>query len=727
MHQARRTWAARALVTGIVAAAALGTAGVGPASADTTKPAGGTGRNSAAAADAHALTKSHKYRHGVVPTRKQGTKHASGKAVNAQAQLTFQALEYFGGTDGVGVQTGTPKVYVVYAGNWGTASTNAKGDTVFSGDYAGVAPVQQEFFKGVGTKGETWSKAQAEYCQGVARGARSCPADAAHVGVANGGALAGVWYDTTPLAGNPDGNAIAQAAIRAAGHFGNTTAASNEGAQYVISYPPGVRPDGWDPTGNDPNGSFCAWHDYNGDPILSGGPAASPYGNVAFTNMPYLPEAGPGCGANFISGPLDGVTLVGGHEYVETLTDPFPRTSSIFQPLPDSGGWLAPITDQSTGQVVGALENADLCSWILPKTPGGAINLRLSTGDFPVQGTWSNAKDSCVNPPNALTSSPVVVGQPNGQVNIVANAGGAIVERHWSPSGGWSNWTNLGGDITGTPAVLYNPHNGNLEVYANQGGHLVEKYGNGGNWSGWQDFGGSITGGVSAFYNPNNTNIEVYTNQSGHLVEKYWDAGTRGWSGWADLGGNFTGTPSVFYNPNNNNIELYVNANGHLDEKYWRASDGAWIGFFSLGGTLSTDATPTVFYNPNNRNIELYVNANGHLEEKYWRASDGAWIGFFSLGGTLNSDPSVFYNPNNKNVELYVNANSHLDEKYWRASDGAWIDWQSLGGSFTGKPSVNFNGVYRNVEIYVNSGGSLAEKYWRASDGAWIGWVDLSY
>jgi hypothetical protein len=148
MHQARRTWAARALVTGIVAAAALGTAGVGPASADTTKPAGGTGRNNAAAADAHALTKSHKYRHGVVPTRKQRTKHASGKAVDAQAQLTFQALEYFGGTDGVGVQTGAPKVYVVYAGNWGTASTNAKGDTVFSGDYAGVAPVQQEFFKG---------------------------------------------------------------------------------------------------------------------------------------------------------------------------------------------------------------------------------------------------------------------------------------------------------------------------------------------------------------------------------------------------------------------------------------------------------------------------------------------------------------------------------------------------------------------------------------------------
>ena len=103
---------------------------------------------------------------------------------------------------------------------------------------------------------------------------------------------------------------------------------------------------------------------------------SSPYGDIAFTNMPYITDAGASCGQNFVNGngTLDGVSIVGGHEYAETITDQNP-----------AGGW----TD-STG-----FENADKCAWIGVGGTGGAQNVAFSTGSFAMQGSWSNLDRGC--------------------------------------------------------------------------------------------------------------------------------------------------------------------------------------------------------------------------------------------------------------------------------------------------------------------------------------------
>jgi serine protease len=91
---------------------------------------------------------------------------------------------------------------------------------------------------------------------------------------------------------------------------------------------------------------------------------------VAYTNLPYITDAGASCGANFNGlGPKAGVTIVEGHEFAETETDPFP-----------SSGWL-----DSRGA-----ENGDKCAWI-SSGQGASANVTLSTGTFPVQSLWSNA------------------------------------------------------------------------------------------------------------------------------------------------------------------------------------------------------------------------------------------------------------------------------------------------------------------------------------------------
>jgi serine protease len=309
------------------------------------------------------VTAGHAYRHGAVPMI--GSAHAA-------AATSSVNMNYGGGAGSpkIGVTTGAPRVYLVFWGSqWGTKGTNSQGYTTLSKDSKGIAPRLQALFKGLGVNGETWSGVMTQYCEGIATGAQTCPSTAHHVGYPTGGAQAGVGVDTSSAEpSSANGHQIGAEAVKAAGHFGNHTAASNRNVQYVVVSPSGTFPDGF----NTPNGGFCAWHDYTGDTTLNGGAVSSPYGQLAFTNMPYVTDAGAGCGQNFVNsgsaGTLDGVTIVEGHEYAETITDQNP-----------AGGWTS-----SDGQ-----ENGDKCAWVNSGT-GASANVKFATGSFAMQSTWAN-------------------------------------------------------------------------------------------------------------------------------------------------------------------------------------------------------------------------------------------------------------------------------------------------------------------------------------------------
>jgi hypothetical protein len=101
-------------------------------------------------------------------------------------------------------------------------------------------------------------------------------------------------------------------------------------------------------------GVDCAWHDSSNEP---------------FTNLPYLLDAGTACGEDFVNsgGTYDGLSMVGGHEYAESVTDPYPFT-----------GWYDP-NDQGGGEI------ADKCAW-----SSQSNDVPLSTGTFALQPLWSN-------------------------------------------------------------------------------------------------------------------------------------------------------------------------------------------------------------------------------------------------------------------------------------------------------------------------------------------------
>jgi len=376
----------------------------------------------------------HSYRHGVTPTIAVQNKMNAWANAHAAAATGAQTLSYGGGVDGIGVQSGHSKVYLVFYGTqWGTSSTDANGNLKFTGDSAGAAGVTQQMFKGIGTNNELWSADLTQWCDGagVATGATSCPASgASYIPYQSGGVLSGVWYDSSKASPSAASAAqLGQEAVSAASHFGNTTAASNRYAYYVILSPHGTNPDNY-------QGQYCAWHDYNGDVGVS-----SPYGDLAFSNQPYNIDSGAGCGVNFVNsgtaGKTDGYTMTLGHEWHEMMSDQNP-----------AGGWT-----NHTGSSYNGQENSDECAWLSPGTAGGAANISFgSFGTYAEQASWSNDTNNCAISHAIVThggtGNTVTVTNPGNKTGTVGTA--ASLQMSGTDSGGLA----LSWSATGLPAGL---------------------------------------------------------------------------------------------------------------------------------------------------------------------------------------------------------------------------------------------------------------------------------
>lgn len=146
------------------------------------------------------------------------------------------------------------------------------------------------------------------------------------------------------------------------------------------------------------NGTYCGWHSY----------ATGSSGNLPFVNLPFLLDAGAGCGENWLNpgpnGTFDGFGTIGGHEYAETITDP----------IVDTGWWDSSDTASGGGEI------GDKCAWGGPVSglsdPAGDV--ALSTGTYAMQSLWSNTYGRCM-----MTSSPhLSVASPGTQRSTLGRA-----------------------------------------------------------------------------------------------------------------------------------------------------------------------------------------------------------------------------------------------------------------------------------------------------------------
>jgi serine protease len=269
-----------------------------------------------------------------------GVKPPPGQAANGQASSGCVepscAVQFNGGS----VQH-TPHVYLLLWGpNWSTDPSQEA-----------TATYLENFYSGLGVRpDDNWSTVMSQYT------------DASGPPLFTGPVLAGIWHD---MSSPPTGGELGQVGLAAeADAFATSMGVTDsQDAQVVVATQSGTCPDGFDApacTGGN-GGGYCAWHSSS---------------NVPFTNLPYILDAGSECGQDSVNtnGTNDGLTIVAGHEYAETITDPFPTS-----------GWWDP-DDPSGGEI------ADKCAAF------GTFshNVTLSTGTYAMQPLWSNKVGGCV-------------------------------------------------------------------------------------------------------------------------------------------------------------------------------------------------------------------------------------------------------------------------------------------------------------------------------------------
>ena len=226
------------------------------------------------------------------------------------------------------VQT-KPVVYTVFWGNWASNTATYRGRMLnFAYDLGGTQ----------------YGKVLTQYRQGCSPGTATCSGAAA----GNPSSVyGGYWYDTTSVPTHPTMAQIQAEGVRAAKAFGDYS----YNAQYVVMLPPGH----FDQYSIDNNA--CAWHYYA---------VVDSTRWVTVTSLPY--QFDNTCAKwNNVNGltsyPYDAVSVVAGHEYAESVTDPAIQ------------GWR----DSVSGE-----ENADKCTLVRG-------NVTLGRYVYPMQATWSNA------------------------------------------------------------------------------------------------------------------------------------------------------------------------------------------------------------------------------------------------------------------------------------------------------------------------------------------------
>jgi serine protease len=277
----------------------------------------------------------------------------------------------------------SPKIYLVF---WGWSSSS---DTTH--DPNGLASYLVNYYTALG--GSTLGTVQTQYYDNSGYISNPHPE------------YMGAWYDSSlPPTSYTDAQ-VASEAVKAVSHFGYSA-----DANYVVVTPHGYTQSGF-------GSQWCGYHNST----------SSSSGAVAYTDLPYTSDAGSGCGEGSVNSPgtLDGASIVGGHEAVETITDPGA-----------GNGWL-----DSSGQEIG-----DKCAWTNLQNVsmyGGAV--------FPNQPEWSNAISGCAysygsstpppSPTPSPTSTPVPTPTPSGSCSgqLILNPGFESGQANWTSTSGVVN------------------------------------------------------------------------------------------------------------------------------------------------------------------------------------------------------------------------------------------------------------------------------------------------
>ncbi|MGW0432213.1 tachylectin-related carbohydrate-binding protein [Micromonospora sp. NPDC003197] len=249
-------------------------------------------------------------------------------------------------------------------------------------------------------------------------------------------------------------------------------------------------------------------------------------------------------------------------------------------------------------------------------------------------------------------------------------------------SPGWSAWTDLGGRMASSPAVVRLSNQREVVFAVDAGGAL---------WARWQDpvhadllawrkLGGSgLTGTPVAVPLADASALVIVADNTGTLqAARYVDGALQGWT---NLGGTgLTGTPAVVVMPGYRMRIFSRNAEGRIVATE-RGTDGTFTGTWTtVGGTgVAPAGSPSALLSPVTGRIGVYVRGtDGYIhyaaESAQGSGTWGVWIPAQDAFETYATDPTAFSftNANGPNVAYLARTPSGTLRLYTVHEPASW-------------------------------------------------------
>lgn len=277
----------------------------------------------------------------------------------------------------------------------------------------------------------------------------------------------------------------------------------------------------------------------------------------------------------------------------------------------------------------------------------------------PTGNKWQNLGGLAIGGPASAS-------QNSGNIDVfIRAADSGVRHRWWSPSAGWSAWSNLGGCTSSDPAVIA--------------------------WNGHE----------AAF-------IRGCDNQ----VYRAGYNSTTGWSGWVSLGGCTNEAPTAAAWPGHE--EIFIRGcNNYLYHAWTNDSGNTWSGWNAMGGSQ-------LKYGPGasswgSGRMDIFYTVNNHAV--YHRYYNGSWSGEESLGGFVTSAPGA-YSRTGGIIDLWSRGSNGMVYHKWFTTAGGWSSWNATS-EYTSSAVRGSARDPGDQNVFTNYNGLLVDTWWTSTSG-WV-------
>jgi hypothetical protein len=423
----------------------------------------------------------------------------------------------------------------------------------------------------------------------------------------------------------------------------------------------------------------------------------------------------------------------------------------------------------ANGAPVGSLYDATPPSTVGPFVLGasqtdGSYDSFL-TGQLADVQVWDSLtiQPSYTPEPAAFQGAAAVVpaddgGLTTGGLSVFAITTGSGLETtdQSAPGSTSGNWTNLGGDIQGTPVIVPNDDGGlttgGFSAFAIGPSGLGTAWQSaaGSTWSGWANLGGSLLQGTSPVVMPVSAGglssggfTAFAISSSGELATAWQSASGSTWTDWTDLGGDFQGTPAIvpvnYGGLTSGGLAAFAIGPSGLETAWQSAPGSTWTGWTDLGGSLLQGTTPVVVPVDDGGLTSggfsaFAISSTGELATDWQSAPGSGWSGWADLGGDFQGTPAIVPVDDggltSGGFEAFaISTNGQLETASQGAPGSGWGGWTSLAGDFSGTPVVvpiTGSGVTSGFEVFaITTGGQLETAWQTTPSSAWSSWVSL--